>query len=721
MSAVNSMQPSTEEDLVAASWIFEQIALQDGLHVDRSKIRRAVNEAAETYFGQHDGGWWRWMIETAHSLGRNGRVIDGELPEIIRLAHDGVVVILRSGDGRTWHSLMRGKGRKLSLGTPRGNQPVRIVSPRRIRKLLRLEGFEGAVRCVVIESAMTSASAPVQGDRKPLDRLLALLYADSSDVWVVISFALVTGLLSMTTPLAVEALVNTVAFGRLMQPVVVLSLMLLTFLIFQAAMKALQTFVVEIIQRRLFARVAADLSFRLPRTRLDALDDHYAPELVNRFFDIVTIQKTSADMLLDGVSLVLSAVVGMTVLAFYHPYLLAFDVVLILLMLFTIFVLGRGAVKSSIKESKTKYAMAAWLEDLARCGTTFRYDGASEFALERSDQLIFDYLTARRKHFKILMRQVLFMLLVQALASTALLGIGGWLVISGQLSLGQLVAAELIVAVVVNSLSKLGKHIESFYDLMASVDKLGALLDLPIERTEGLLTAPTGSGIIAENVSYTLPDGREVLSDVSLQIPPGDRVALSGEGGTGKTLLLDIMFGLREPDSGSLSISGVDPRDLRPDVLRRRIALAREIEIFNGTVAENVHLERPDISIADVRSAMETVGLLPYVQRLPAGLDTPLTPSGAPMTSGQLRRMMIARAIVGRPDILLLDEILDSLADEDAENILRVLISADQSWTVVLVTNRERLKRMMDKTIDMSGRPAPRTPFPRLTAASGDL
>jgi len=721
MSAVNRMQRTSEEDLVAASWIFEQIALQDGLHVDRSKIRRAVDEAAETYFDQHDGGWWRWMIETAHSLGRNGRVIDGELPELIRLARDGVVVIIRSGDGRTWHSLTRGKGRKLSLGTPRGNQPVRIVSPRRIRQLLRLEGFEGAVRCVVIESAMTSAAVPLQGDRKPLERLLALLHADSSDVWVVISFALVSGLLSMTTPLAVEALVNTVAFGRFLQPVVVLSLMLMSFLIFQAAMKALQTFVVEIIQRRLFARVAADLSFRLPRTRLDALDDHYAPELVNRFFDIVTIQKTSADMLLDGVSLVLSAVVGMAVLAFYHPYLLAFDVVLILLMLFTIFVLGRGAVKTSIKESKTKYAMAAWLEDLARCGTTFRYDGASEFALERSDQLIFDYLTARRKHFRILMRQVLFMLLVQALASTALLAIGGWLVISGQLSLGQLVAAELIVAVVVNSLSKLGKHIESFYDLMASVDKLGALLDLPIERTEGLLTAPTGAGIIAENVSYTLPDGREVLSDVSLQIPPGERVALCGEGGTGKSLLLDIMFGLREPDSGSLSISGVDPRDLRPDVLRRRIALAREIEIFNGTIAENVHLERPDISIADVRSAMETVGLLPYVQRLQEGLDTHLTPSGAPMTSGQLRRMMIARAIVGRPDIVLLDEILDSLADEDAENILRMLISADHTWTVVLVTNRERLKRMMEKIIDMSGRPAPRTPFPRLTAAGGEL
>jgi putative ABC transport system ATP-binding protein len=173
---------------------------------------------------------------------------------------------------------------------------------------------------------------------------------------------------------------------------------------------------------------------------------------------VVTVQKISAQ-LLSGWHLGRFSVfaVGMTVLAFYHPYLLAFDVVLVLLLLFTMFVLGRGAVKTSVKESKTKYAMAAWLEDLARCRTTFRYDGASEFALERSDQLVFNYLSARKKHFKVLMRQILFLLLVQALASTALLAIGGWLVIDNQLSLGQLVAAELIVAVVVGILRQAGE------------------------------------------------------------------------------------------------------------------------------------------------------------------------------------------------------------------------------------------------------------------------
>jgi len=708
MSLPIEPQRASEADLVSASWIFEQIALRDGLQVDRSRIRRSVDEAAETYFSIQEGGWWRWIIETAHSLGRNCRVIDGELHELIQLARNGVIVILRSEDGQTWHSLMPGKGRRLTFGSPRGNLPVQVVSAKRIARLLQLQGFEGALRCVVVESSLTASDAILfhAAEKKPLDRLLALLRAESSDLWVVVVFALVSGLLSMTTPLAVEALVNTVAFGRFLQPVVVLSIMLLAFLIFQAALKALQTFVVEIIQRRLFARVAADLSFRLPRTRMEALDDHYAPELVNRFFDIVTVQKISSQLLLDGLTVILSAAVGMAVLAFYHPYLLAFDVVLILMILFTMFVLGRGALKTSIKESKAKYAMAAWLEDLARCRTTFRYDGASEFALERSDHLIFDYLTARKKHFRVLIRQVIFLLLVQALASTALLGIGGWLVISGQLSLGQLVAAELIVAVVVGSFAKLGKHMESFYDLMASIDKLGSLLDLPIERTDGLLvsraaTGPSSKSIVVTDVCYGLSDGREVLHNVSLEIGLGNHVAICGESGKGKSLLLDMLFGLREPTSGTISINGIDPRDIRPDVLRRRVALARDVEVFDGTIAENVHLERPDISIGDVRIAMEAVGLMPVLQRLSDGLETHMTSSGAPLTTSQLRRLMVARAITGNPEIVLIDELLDTLPDKEAEKILKQILEDNHPWTLILVTNRDGLKSMIGNVIEL--------------------
>ena len=697
---------ASETDLASAAWIFEQMAQSDGSHVDRSRIRRAIDESARFCAEQQPADWWRWIVEAGQSLGRKCRVVDGELPELIQLARDGVVIIIRSRDGVTWHSLTAGRGGKLRFLTPHGQRPRQQLSAGRVTTLIRGEGVDGVVRCVVVEPVSTAGDAPGgdHGAKKPQDRLFTLLRAEKTDIWVVLTFALVSGLLSMTTPLAVEALVNTVAFGRFLQPVIVLSIMLLVFLVFQAVLKTVQTVVVEIIQRRLFARVAADLSFRLPRARMDALGDHYPPELVNRFFDIVTVQKVSAQLLLDGVTLLLSALVGMTVLAFYHPYLLAFDIVLILLMLFTVLVMGRGAVRTSIKESKTKYAMAAWLEDLVRCPTTFRGGGASEFALERSDSLIYDYLTARHKHFKVLIRQVVLMLLIQALASTSLLAIGGWLVISGQLSLGQLVAAELIVAIVVGSFAKFGKHIESFYDLLASVDKLGHLLDLPMERQDGLLTSHGGSGagLNLLNVSYTLSDGHKILNAVSISIHSGERIALCGCSGSGKSLLLDMLFGLREPTSGVVSLNGIDLRDLRPETLQRRVALARDVEVFDGTVSENVHLERPDINIGDVRSALQLVSLEARLQDLPTGLETHLSSGGAPLTGNQLRRLMIARAIAANPEVLLLDEVLDSMTDPDSEQILQKLIHPDRAWTVVLVTNRSHLAALMTRTVDVT-------------------
>ena len=240
---------------------------------------------------------------------------------------------------------------------------------------------------------------------------------------------------------------------------------------------------------------------------------------------------------------------------------------------------------------------------------------------------------------------------------------------------------------------------------MASIDKLGSLFDLPIERTDGLLTMGSGTGIVAKDVSYSLPDGREILNHVSLTIQSGQRVALTGHSGCGKSLLLDMLFGLREPASGLIAVNGIDPRDMRPDVLRRRIALARDVEVFEGTIAENVHLERPDISIGDVRAALELVGLLTQIQQHSRGLDTPLTSAGTPLTTSQLRRLMVARAIAGAPEIVLLDEILDCMSDEGSAEILQRIVAAERPWTIVLVTNREKLKSLMDRVIQIGANP----------------
>jgi ABC-type bacteriocin/lantibiotic exporter with double-glycine peptidase domain len=301
------------------------------------------------------------------------------------------------------------------------------------------------------------------------------------------------------------------------------------------------------------------------------------------------------------------------------------------------------------------------------------------------------------------MRQIVFALGMQAVASTVLLGLGGWLVISGQLTLGQLVAAELIVAVIVGSFAKLGKHMESFYDLLASVEKLGLLLDLPVERQDGLVSLPAEARNVVElaEVEYCRRDGQPVFRDLNLTIHPGDRVAVTGPGGSGKSTLMDLLFGLRSPTRGHVTMGGVELRELRPDALRRHVSLVREIESFQGSVAENVRLGRPSISTADVRKSLADVGLLEEVLRLPQQLDTQLTNSGHPFTSTQLRRLMLARGCAGKPSLLLIDGILDLLPDGEALALVRWLCRPEQPWNLVLVTGREALAEACNRRIEL--------------------
>lgn len=508
----------------------------DNLTFDRNSASRAISEAIQVWPGATSQMWPKWLSEACLSVGLSTKIVDCTISEACELARDGAQFITyrmqqaADGDDGVWLAVSpgkRGKYQVLETGTSSVEKPTSLLA---LKNILDRFDVDGHVRCLIVLSKDASVSSEPGHKMSPLKRLWMLLAPESHDIWVVAVFAFVTSILMLATPIAVETLVNTVAFGRFLQPIFVLSAILLTFLGFQGAIKALQTYVVEIIQQRLFARVAADLSYRLPRADLEAVDGEYMPDLVNRFFDIVTVQKVVATLLLDGLGLVLNTVIGMAVLAFYHPWLLGFDIFLLSAIALIVFGLGRGAVASAVGESKQKYYMAGWLEEVAHCPTAFRGDGGAEFALERSDQLIHQYLMARRKHFRIVFRQIMFALALQAISSTLLLGLGGWLVVTGELTLGQLVAAELIVTVIVGSFAKIGKHLEGFYDLLTSVDKLGSLFDIQMEREDGVLgleeSAPVQ--ITLSSVSYAYPNGPTAIQNVTGEIASGERIPVVG-------------------------------------------------------------------------------------------------------------------------------------------------------------------------------------------------
>lgn len=517
----------------------------------------------------------------------------------------------------------------------------------------------------------------------PMQRLRRLLVIEQGDLWVVIGYSAAIGLLALVTPVAVQVLVNQISFAVLLQPVVVMTVFVLVGWGLSALLRVLQSIVVELLQQRLFVRTAADLAARLPSVQVSAWGRDHGSELVNRLLDIVTVQKSAAGLLLDALGIILQSAMGLLVLAFYHPLLLAFDVALISCILLIIWGLGRQGTSTSIAESRAKYAVVDWLWEVARHPLLFKSAGAKR-VLARADTLLETYVAARRRHFRVVLRQIGSALALQALGSAALLGLGGALVIAGQLTIGQLVAAEIIVSSVLAGIAKLGKHLESYYDLMAALDKLGHLEDLPLERAGGVpiaIAERPGAALRLHEVKAGYDADRPVLHNVSLNIEPGDKVAFMGLRGSGKSLLCELLLGLRVPQRGLIELDGQELRSLSLESLRSQVMLLRGSELIAGTIAENLVEGRTDLTPSELRQALQTVRLWDELSALPEGLAAPLTSEARTLSTGQKRRLEVARVLLHRPRLLLID---DGPAFSKEE--LAPLCDAAAPWTVLMCT-----------------------------------
>jgi len=685
---------ASNEKLLA---VFEHMAPRLGISYDRSEIRRLFS-AAELAGSDPLGALYRVAERYRIRLG----VFDCSFDEALQFVHQGYPIAIAppaetGSDSSTpantddWWVLSDVGRRGVKTWSTRLGGRTTWKSMRALRAILGAKGKDDLHRRLIVAQPLDAA---LMGDQreKQLSRFIALLRPERGDILAIVVFAVVVGVLGLATPLAVESLVNTVAFNRYVQPIIVVGIILFAFLTFAGLLRVIMAVEAEIIQRRLFVRVGLDLGHRLSNIQLSALDDKDGQQLVNRFLDITNVQKAVSSMLLDGITLVIAVVIGMVVLAAYHPFLLGFDIVLLILMAFMIFAIGRGAVKTSIKESKEKYYMLAWLENVIGNPTAFRLHGGDLLAMDRTDQLAGRYIELRKKHFAVLIRQIIFATGVYVVASVVLLTIGGWLVISNQLTLGQLVAAELIVAVIVGAFAKMGKHLETYYDLMASIDKLGDILDLPEADVGGPSLLQTEGPVKLDIRDLSVAaGGHTVIEGFSAKVTPGGSVALVGAPGSGKSILLEALATLRECEAGNIEVNSVDLRQIDHANFTRGIGFARGIEIFEGTIAENIDLHRAELTAADVQEALKFVGLDEEIRLFPEGVDTYLLNNGRPLTSSQAARLMIARAVVARPYLLLIDSLLDALPPDMATRIISRLHARPMPWTLIVATSRPDL------------------------------
>ncbi|WP_215138383.1 peptidase domain-containing ABC transporter [Hymenobacter sp. ISL-91] len=541
---------------------------------------------------------------------------------------------------------------------------------------------------------------------KPVQRLFNLLHAERRDITYLYIYAALAGLISLTLPLGVQSVIGFVSSGDVSTSLVVLISFIVLGTFGVGALQVMQLHLVEFVQRRLFARISFDFAVRLPRVRTEELDGQYLPELMNRLLDAPTLQKGLSTLLIEFSAAALQILFGLILLSFYHPIFIVFGLLLLGMLAVLIRLTGPGGLDSSLAESKYKYKVVAWLEDVARTVNTFRHVPRQQLSLGRTDELVEGYLKARESHFRVLITQFWGFVAFKSLITAALLIIGCWLLISKQLNIGQFVAAEIVIILIITAMEKVLLKIDVVYDALTSLDKIGHVLDLPmLPAATGTLVLPAVSPVVGlqvevRDLSYRYPANEKfTLENLSLSVAAGENLGLAGTDGSGKSTLLSVLAGLLADYTGVVAYDGLPMRDLTPDSLSNELAdNISHRGLFEGSLLQNLTLNQPGVGPDDVAWAVDLVGLRDELYARPQGLNTPVG-VGTPFSDSARQKLLLARALASRPRLLLLDNPLLNVERAERHRILSRLLEPGHPWTIVIASHEPDTLRLCHRLL----------------------
>jgi putative ABC transport system ATP-binding protein len=518
--------------------------------------------------------------------------------------------------------------------------------------------------------------------------LKKILSAEKNFFLVAAIYGVMIALLSLAVPLCVQLLINSVAFSALLQPVAILALILFFLLTFSGILNAAQIYVAEIFQRRFISRIAAEISLQLVHGKRDALEESNLSELTNRFFETTAVQKIVPRFLTETFALALQTTIGLILLACYHPILLLFSL-LIVASLFLIWRLSyHKAISTSFYESRRKYDIAAWLEDISRSNDLFKSENGKNYAKFKIDFLTGQYLKERKKHFRQLFSQTISLLALYAVASSILLMIGGWLVIKGQLTMGQLVAAEMILSAILYGISKFGKDFDNFYDLVSACEKLSQFFNIPCEKDRKSKLEDGPIAISLKNISHQFLQRHYYFN---LNFASGKNYLIASEGSTIQKLLINFLSALSFPDLGCVEFNGQDISQLDGFHLRSKIVVLNNSPLLEGEIEEYLTFGNQSISKAKINEVLEITGLNAAMTRLGLNLNSRIIPSGWPFSESEKILLKVARALILEPRIIIITEALDMINWQLRQKILRHLTN-HQEVTVLYFSSLRNIE-----------------------------
>jgi ABC-type bacteriocin/lantibiotic exporter with double-glycine peptidase domain len=541
----------------------------------------------------------------------------------------------------------------------------------------------------------------------PMSRVYNLLKNEKLDIGLIYFYAIMMGLVSLSLPLGIQAIIGLISGGLFLNSVIVLIIIVVLATMVAGWIQVLQLIVVEKLQQRIFAKASFEFAFRIPRVKMENIANSYAPELMNRFFDTLTIQKSLPKILIDFSTAGIQIVFGLIMLALYHPLFIVFGAVVIGVIIVIFYLTSARALDYNIKSSKYKYRVAYWIEELARTLHTFKLTGEYAFPISKMDKLLNGYLVYRQNHFNVIVKQYKAIIAFKVFITAGLLVLGAFLLVDRQINLGQFVAAEIIILLVIASVEKLISTLESVYDLLTAVDKVGLVTDLDLERDNGIEFEEIVDNRRVElelrglNYKY-LGGSRNVLDNINLTIKPFEILCITGSDGSGKSTLARILAALYENYTGAFLANGMPLTEINLNSFRNKVSdNLTEQDIFEGTIEENISLKRKGMSMKKAFEAIEIVKAKKFIEKLPQGIKTNLEAGGYMLPESIKQKLIMARTIANDPYFIIVDETYLNIAKHDKINIIKHICMQKNRWTVVLITNNHELMRTADKIVLM--------------------
>lgn len=537
----------------------------------------------------------------------------------------------------------------------------------------------------------------------PLNRIAQLVKLHKKEVVSIYLFSMLSGLINLSLPLGVQTIVGLVMGATMVSSIYVLIFFVVLGVFLVGMLQLNQMKIIETIQQRVFTSYAYAFADTIPRMDLKKMDHYFIPEKVNRFFDTVNIQKGFAKLLLDIPIASVQIIFGILLLALYHPLFIILGIFLIILLFLIFNMTSRRGIATSIQESNYKYEVVGFFNEIGRTLKSFKFSQGSDLNLEKTNAHTRGYLEARTQHFRVLLFQYKTLIFFKVSLTVLMLTLGTYLLIEQQLNIGEFIAAEIVILMVIGAVEKLITSLDSAYDVITGLEKIASVTESPLEHSGTMeLNIDKGLEIQLSDFGFSFDADNKVLDSINLQLLPGQKVSITGPEGSGKSMLLRMLTGNYQDFHGSFQINHFPIHNYSLKSLRKHTGiLLHGQEIFGGSLWENISLGQKEITDEVILQKANELGFKDLLNHFPSGFETKIEPIGKKTPQTIIRKILLLRALCGNKKLLLLEEPWAGLESQNKETIKKYLLNLPADTTVVVVSDDADFNRLTDQQINM--------------------